>query len=70
MKPSECKRISDVMSLDCSHQIAGRWSLLIQHDGAAVLTEQRIRESPTASITIPRREFQKLLAWYDTEQSK
>lgn len=68
VKPSDCKSIADVCSLQVSHEIAGRWSLLIQHDGAAIFTEQRIGKPPAKSIEIPRREFQKLLAWYEAEQ--
>lgn len=69
MKPSDCNSIGDVLSLDSSHLIVGKWSILIQHDGAVVIVEQRIGEKPTGSMVIPRRTFQRLADWYETEQT-
>lgn len=71
MKPSDCKRISDVLSLESSHATrGGRWTLMVQHDGAVILTEQRSGEPATASIVIPRQAFQSLLEWYEAEQDR
>lgn len=68
LRPSECETIADILALDRSLIEVGRWRMSIQHDGAAIFVEQRSGEAPTASIKIPRRIFQKMLDWYETEQ--
>ena len=68
LRPCDCESIADVFSLNASTESSGRWNMLIQHDGAVILTEQRRFERPTAEITIPRGTFQRLIEWYQTEQ--
>lgn len=68
LRPADCKTIGDILSINCSHKIVGRYSLLIQHDGAAIFMEQTPGQPATASITIPRSHFKQLLEWYQTEQ--
>lgn len=73
MKPSDCETISDVLSIKRSYFISGRWDMMIQHDGAVILTEhialpKRSGRKHVASIAIPRRHFLKLIEFYTSEQ--
>lgn len=69
LRPCDCTRIADVLSLDRSYQeFGGRFGMLIQHDGAVILTDHVSGQPETGSVTIPRRHFQRLLEWYQTEQ--
>lgn len=58
MKPSECNSIADVLALDRSYESAGRFSMLIQHDGAVILSDHVPGQLRAAGIVIPRRAFQ------------
>lgn len=69
LRPMDCERISDVLALQRSYQESGRFSMLVQHDGAVILTDQLPGQQPAAVITIPRRHFIRLLEFYQTEQS-
>jgi hypothetical protein len=64
----DCERIADVLSLQRSYQESGRFSMLVQHDGAVILADHVRGQPQTASITIPRRHFHRLLEFYQTEQ--
>ena len=64
LAPSQCKTIADVLSLQTSHKFSGRWSLLVQHDGAAIIIEQHTGQPARATMTIPRDNFLRLAAWY------
>jgi hypothetical protein len=69
LRPSDCTRLADVLSLDRSYQeFGGRYGMLIQHDGAVILTDHVPGQPQTGSVTIPRRQFQRLVEWYQTEQ--
>lgn len=65
----DCERVSDVLSLQRSYQESGRFSMLIQHDGAVILADHVLGQPQTASITIPRRNFIRLLEFYQTDQA-
>lgn len=68
LRPGECQTIADILALDRSLIEIRRWRMSVQHDGAVIFVEQRSGEAPTASIEIPRKTFQKMLAWYETKQ--
>jgi hypothetical protein len=69
LRPSDCTRISDILSLNQSYQqYGGRYEMLIQHDGAVILSDHVPGQPQTGSVTIPRRHFQRLIEWYHTEQ--
>ena len=70
LAPRDCQTEGDVLALTSSMTSIGNHWLLVQHDGAVVLCEQRKGERATATITIPRRTFQRMLAWYETEQRR
>lgn len=70
LAPRDCQTEGDVLSLESSSIETGKHWLLIQHDGAAVISEQVLGQPAKATITIPRRAFQKMLAWYETEQKR
>ena len=69
LRPMDCETIADVLSLDRSYQKSGRYSMLIQHDGAVILADHVSGEPQTAAITIPRRNFHRLLEFYTGEQT-
>lgn len=69
MSPSQCETLTDILSMQRTYKESRHYSMLIQHDGAVILTEQKIGESSKAKITIPHRDFKKLIAWYHEDQS-
>lgn len=69
IRPCDCKCMADVLSLHHSYKVTGiRYGMMIQHDGAVVLTDHTPGREQKASITIPRAYFQKLVEWYHNEQ--
>ena len=68
LRPMDCERIADVLALNRSYQESGRFSMLVQHDGSVILADHVPGQEQTASITIPRRHFIRLLEFYQTEQ--
>jgi hypothetical protein len=64
----DCEGITDVCALDRSYQESGRFSMLVQHDGAVILADHVPGQEQTASIIIPRRHFIRLVEFYQTEQ--
>jgi hypothetical protein len=69
LRPCDCTRIADVLSLERSYREVGiRYGMLIQHDGAVILTDHVPGQPQTGSVEIPRRHFQRLIEWYQTEQ--
>lgn len=70
LRPMDCKRIADVLSLQRSYKESGRFSILVQHDGAVILADHVPGQPQTASITIPRHHFLGLVEFYQTEQPR
>jgi hypothetical protein len=69
LRSCDCIRIADVLSLERSYQEVGiRYGMLIQHDGAVILTDHVPGQPQTGTVEIPRRYFQRLIEWYKTEQ--
>lgn len=68
LRPMDCERLADVLALERSYQESGRFSILIQDDGAVILVDHVAGQPQTASIEIPRRHFLRLLEFYQTEQ--
>lgn len=68
MKPSECKREMDVCRLKESIKQCGDLAMMIQDDGAVILTHQRAGERADSTVTIPRAQFQVMIEWYQAEQ--
>lgn len=68
LRPMDCENLTDVLSLNKSASFSGDYSLLVQHDGAVVITKQKMGEHPEAAITIPRSHFLRLVEFYQTEQ--
>ena len=69
LRPCDCESIADALALERSYQEVGcRYGMLIRHDGAVILTNHVPGQPRTWSATIPRRHFQRLIEWYQTEQ--
>lgn len=69
LRPCDCESITDILALERSYQeVGGRYGMLIQDDGAVILTNHVPGQPQTGSATIPRRHFQRLIEWYQTEQ--
>lgn len=70
LRPCDCTSIGDILSIGRSYQESGmRYGMQIQHDGAVILTDHIPGHIQTGSVTIPRRNFQRLLEWYHAEQT-
>jgi hypothetical protein len=66
----DCERLAGVMSLERDNQDSGRYLIIVEDNGSASLCEQQFGQPATASITIPRRHFLRLIEFYQTEQSQ
>lgn len=70
ISPSECSRISDVLSLNESTKFIGGYWMHVGHDGSVFLNKQRRGEEATASIGMSKAMFQRFLEWYETPQGR
>lgn len=68
MRPCDCETLADVLSLNKSYERSGRFDILVQHDGAVILTDHVPGEKQKASIVIPRRNFLRLIEFFQSEQ--
>lgn len=68
IRPRDCERAVDGLALKESVKFVGRFWMMIQHDGAVILTEQANGKPAKSSVTIPRHVFHQLICWYETEQ--
>ena len=67
MRPYDCKTIDQVCALRRDNFDAGDFWIIT--DGYNVsLAEQKVGEKSTGMVTIPRREFNRLVTWYMREQ--
>ena len=67
MAPCECKNLDDVCRLQTdNHDLKNYW---IMFDGFEVtLTQQAMGEPSKAKISMPKRQFDALVAWYQRQQ--
>lgn len=67
MKPRDAKTESQRLKLSRDNlSTVGHWILL--NDNSVTLTAQRVGESATASMRVPRSEFNRLIDWYMRDQ--
>lgn len=69
MKPCECQRGRDVCGLEFSHKSVRDFDIMIQHDGAVILTKHQRGQPTEAQIIIPRQVFQIFVAWWEKDQA-
>ena len=62
--PADVANERDWLGLQTSTWNGTEFWMLVQHDGAVSICQQCNGERVTASITIPRRTFQRMLDWY------
>lgn len=70
IRPMDCTSLADVLSLNRSFQSSGRFSMLIQHDGAVILDDHVSGQPSKASMEIPRTHFLRLIEFYQEEQQR
>ena len=66
--PQECRGTNAICEIEMdSHSLKDYWIL---YDGHHVtITKQRMGEKSTESVTLPRRQFDALIAWYQRPQA-
>lgn len=69
MRPYNCKTFEDVCSLRRDNKDAG--GFWIMTDGNVVtICQQKFGERSTATVNVPRKDFNRLVAWYMSEQER
>ncbi len=66
LSPMKAHNMDDLCALNRDNTSAGDfWMLALEY---VTICHQVVGESPKAAVTIPRKEFNKLIRWYMREQ--
>ena len=63
--PREVKTFDELCALPCDN-VSSTTHWIVVSEASVVLTQQRVGEPTEASITIPRRVFNRFIDWYNT----
>lgn len=66
--PCETTNLQGVLRLATSLWESRDYQMMVSHDGSVVISKHRSGEKATETIHIPRREFMKMLDWYQSPQ--